>query len=135
MYSFSYFEPVCCSMSSSNCCLELDLYQACINVLSRIHCPYTILSTEFKGKHNLEQDELFCCALIRSGLKEKKKFVLFSSLRVPDPFLLLGDPRLLTNLPRHWLSHIRMMTPRNEQKFYIIAFNKIERDIRQVIEH
>ena len=44
----------------------------------------------------------------------RKKFVLFSSLRIPDPclcfktpdpFLLLGDPGLLINLPRNWLSH------------------------------
>ena len=30
-------------------------------------------------------------------------FVLFS-LRAPDPFLLLRDPRLLINLPKNWLS-------------------------------
>ena len=41
------------------------------------------------------------------------KFVLYSSLRIPDPmsslrapntFLLLGDPGLLINLPRNWFS-------------------------------
>ena len=30
-----------------------------------------------------------------------------SSLRDPDPSLLLGDPGLLINLPRNWLSHCR----------------------------
>ena len=38
---------------------------------SRIHCCYIIIGTEFKEKHILEQDELFCCAVISSGLKEK----------------------------------------------------------------
>ena len=33
--------------------------------------------------------------------REKKMFVLSSSLRIPDPFLLLGDPRLLINLSRN----------------------------------
>ena len=45
---------------------------------------------------------------------EEKMFVLSSSLkfqtpisssRAPDPFLFLGDPGLLLNLPRNWLSH------------------------------
>ena len=40
---------------------------------SRIHCCYIIIGTEFKEKHNLEQDELFCCVIISFGLKEKKK--------------------------------------------------------------
>ena len=61
---------------------------------------YTIIGTEFKGKYILEQDELFCCAIISSGLKEKKKqkqmFVLFSSLRIPDPYLLFKSPRPLS---------------------------------------
>ena len=38
---------------------------------SRIHC-YKTIGTEFKGKHILEQNELFCCAIISSGFKEKK---------------------------------------------------------------
>ena len=45
---------------------------------------------------------------------EKKKFVISSSLRTPDPYLLLenprplslGTPRLLINVPRNWLSQI-----------------------------
>ena len=28
---------------------------------SNIHCCYIIISTEFKEKQTLEQDELFCC--------------------------------------------------------------------------
>ena len=36
---------------------------------SRIHCGY-IMGTEFKGKHILEQDELFCCVIISFGLKQ-----------------------------------------------------------------
>ena len=39
---------------------------------SRIHCCYIYIGTEFKGKHILEQDELFCC-VISSRLKAKNK--------------------------------------------------------------
>ena len=63
--------------------------------LSSIQCCYIIIGTEFKGKHILEQDELFCCAIICSGLIEKM-FVLFSSLRTPDPYLLLESLRLVS---------------------------------------
>ena len=65
--------------------------------LSRIHCCYIVIGTEFKEKQILEQDELFCCAIISSGFKEKT-FVLFSSLKTPDPYLFLGDPGLLIYL-------------------------------------
>ena len=72
---------------------------------SRTHCCYIIIGAEFKGKHTLEQDELLCCIIISSVLQGRKKtLVLFSSLRTLDPFLLLGDPRLLINLPKNWLS-------------------------------
>ena len=37
---------------------------------SKIHCCYIIISTELKEKPTLEQDELFCCVNISSGLKE-----------------------------------------------------------------
>ena len=37
--------------------------------------------------------------------KKKKKFVLFSSLRASDPFLLVGNPGLLISLPSNWLCH------------------------------
>ena len=60
-----------------------------------------------------------CSVLISSGIKgkkcdfmwvrwrniEKKKFVVFSFLRAPHPFLLLGDLVLLISLPKNWLSH------------------------------
>ena len=36
---------------------------------NRAHCCYIITSTEFKEKHTLEQNELFCCAIISTGLK------------------------------------------------------------------
>ena len=62
----------------------------------RIHCCYIIIGTEFKEKHILEQDGLFCCAIISSGLKERKMFVLFSSLRTPDLCFLLKSPRPLS---------------------------------------
>ena len=49
---------------------------------SRIHCCHN--GTEFKGKHILEQDELFCCVIISSGLKEKS-ICLFLLLESPRP--------------------------------------------------
>ena len=52
----------------------------------RIHCCYIIIGTEFKEKHILEQDGLFCCAIISSGLKEKNIC----------PFLLLENSRPLS---------------------------------------
>ena len=81
---------------------------------SRIYCCYIIIGTGFKEKHILEQDESFCCVIISSGLKEKKKsfmwlrwrnvekeFVIFSFSSASDPSLLLGDPRLLIKLPKN----------------------------------
>ena len=38
--------------------------------LSKIHCCYIIISTELKEKRTLEQDGLFWCAIISSGLKD-----------------------------------------------------------------
>ena len=38
--------------------------------LSKTHCCYIILSTEFKEKHNFEQDALICCVIISLGLKK-----------------------------------------------------------------
>ena len=82
---------------------------------SRIHCCHIIIGTESKGKHILEQDELFCCA---SALGLEKKHLFFSppwelqtpiSSRAPDqllplPLFLLQDPGLLINLPRNFFS-------------------------------
>ena len=72
-----------------------------------------IFGSEVKGKHILEQDELFCCAIIISGLMEKKlSFSLpwelqtpIFSLRALDWFLLFGDPKLLINLLKNWFCH------------------------------
>ena len=50
----------------------------------RIHCCYIINSTDFKEKHILEHDRLFCCAIISSG--KRKKIC---------PFLLLENSRPL----------------------------------------
>ena len=64
---------------------------------SRIHCCYIIIGTEFK----------LTCFVVQSsalGLKEKKMFVLYSSLRTPDLFLFLEDPGLLINPPNNQLS-------------------------------
>ena len=61
---------------------------------SRIHCCHITIGIEFKEKHILEQDQLFCCAIISSGRKEKSLF--FSSLRTPDPYSLLESPRPLS---------------------------------------
>ena len=81
---------------------------------SRIHCCYIVVGTVFRQKHILEQDEFFSVQSSALGLKKKKKILCFSppwelqttisSLRTPDPFLLLGDPGFLINLPKNWLS-------------------------------
>ena len=83
---------------------------------SRIHCCYVILSTEFElscwlGNHQFRKK---CVIWLRlRNVKEKKKFVLYSSLRIPVPYphfqsaRPLSPPRgpgLLINLPRNWLS-------------------------------
>ena len=103
---------------------------------SNIHCYYIIIRTELKEKHALEQDELFCCVIISSGLKEvshkycchnnselrkkcfmwvrqsnvEKKNVLFSpSCRTLNSFLLLKDPR---SLPP-WSPRLFINLPKN----------------------
>ena len=70
---------------------------------SRKHYCYTVIGTEFKEK--LEQlilEQVFCCAIISSGLK---MFVLFSSLRTPDLYLLLESPRPLCPPWGPWTSY------------------------------
>ena len=37
---------------------------------SKIHYCYIIISTELNEKHTLEQDALFCCVIISSGLQD-----------------------------------------------------------------
>ena len=51
-----------------------------------------------KEKHVLEQDTLLY-RLRQSN--EGKKFILFSSSRAPDCFLLLGESGLFISLPRN----------------------------------
>ena len=68
---------------------------------SRIHCYIQNL------RENTSLSKMSCFVAQSSVLRlKKKKFVLFSSLRTPDPFLLLGDPRLLFSLPGNWLSRV-----------------------------
>ena len=59
---------------------------------SRIYFCYIIIGTEFKEKHILEQDELFCFTIISSRLKEKKKcpFLFLENSRSQSP---LQEPR------------------------------------------
>ena len=53
-----------------------------------------------------------------------------SILRTPDPFLLPGDPRLLINLPRNWLSQ------RNGNPIqYSCLENPMDREVWQVVVH
>ena len=51
----------------------------------------------------MSSSRIHYCYIILTKECRKKMFVLSSSLRIPDSFLLLGDPGLL-NLPRNWLS-------------------------------
>ena len=58
--------------------------------------------TEFKEKYIFEQDELFCCAIISSGFKEKKSFCPFLLLENFRPLSSLLEPQTpLSNLPRN----------------------------------
>ena len=72
--------------------------------LSKIHCCYIIISTEFKEKHTLEQDELFCldlglnkvslkdCCCNNSEFKIKSLMLLRQSSVEKKNFLLLEGP-------------------------------------------
>ena len=52
-------------------------------------------------------------------------FVLFSSLKAPDPFLLPGDPRLLINLPKNWLSQDHVTYKHKKTKTQYIKNGKV----------
>jgi len=43
---------------------------------SRLHCYHITIGREFKEKHILEQDELFCCAIISSEIKVEKTYYM-----------------------------------------------------------
>ena len=59
---------------------------------SKIHCCYIIISMKLKKKHTLEQEELFCCVINSSGLKEiqsqKKQFVAIATQSLRKKCLL-----------------------------------------------
>ena len=64
----------------------------------------TLLSLVQTLRENVSLNKISCFVVQSSALglkKEKKKIVFCSSLRAPDPFFLLGDPRLLINPPRN----------------------------------
>ena len=82
---------------------------------SKIHCCHIIIGTEFKKNISLSKMNCFVVQSSALGLN-KRTFVLFFSLRTPDPHNLLESPRPVsppqgppnyqpTNLPRNWLSH------------------------------
>ena len=48
---------------------HINVYVCTHTHIETHHC-HIIISTEFKEKETLEQDELFCCVIISSGLKE-----------------------------------------------------------------
>ena len=43
---------------------------------SRLHCCHITIGTEFKEKYILEQNELFCCAIIISETKVETMFYM-----------------------------------------------------------
>ena len=85
---------------------------------SRTRC-YKIIGTEFKEKHTFEQDELFCCIIISSGLKEKKMFDVTKRKEcrkeIVCPFLLFQGPRPLSppSGPRTFYQPIEELTLSN----------------------
>ena len=86
---------VCSSLSYVFVIPRTVAFQAPLSMGFSHWSGFAISFSELKEKHTLEQDELFCCVIINSGIKQKM-FVIFSS-RVPDPFLLLRDARLPKN--------------------------------------
>ena len=68
---------------------------------SSIHGCYIIFGSQVKRKHILEQDELFCCAIISSGLTEKKNC----------PFLFLENARPLSCPWESWIGFSSLGTP------------------------
>ena len=62
---------------------------------NRIHSCHIIFGTEFKGKHILEQDELFCCAIISFGLKGKNKNKQTNKQKTLLSFSLPWEPQTL----------------------------------------
>jgi len=69
------------SWSKINCCYIIIVkvaqsYQTLCNPMDyslpgfSIHGIFQAISTEHKEEHTLNQDELFCCVIISSGLKE-----------------------------------------------------------------
>ena len=78
--------------------------------LRKIHCWYIIISTELKERHAFEQEMLFCCIIIISGLKVslkdhchnnsdfKKKHVIKECLKKKTKTLSLSPAGLSTYL-------------------------------------
>ena len=71
--------------------------------LSRIHCCYIILSTEFKlscllcnHQFRAYRKKQFYVTETKECREKKKMFVLSSSLRISDPYLHFESPRPLS---------------------------------------
>ena len=62
-----------------------------------MYCCYKILTKKYRGNKSLSFPPPWTCQNP------------IPSLRASDTFLLLGDPGLLINLPRNWLSHLLLL--------------------------
>ena len=71
---------------------------------SRIHCCHTSLVQSVRENISLNKMSCFVVQSSALGLK-KKKFVLFSSLRTPEPYLLLESFRPLSPPREPWTSY------------------------------
>ena len=61
-----------------------------------IHLKITELVRRFLRRRNMSSSKIHCCYIILAKEFRKKKFVLSSSLRIPDSYLLLESPRPLS---------------------------------------
>ena len=75
MYSFSYLEPVCCSMSSSNCC-----FLTCIQISQEMLFSSSILGTYGPGEFIFQCDIFFAFSYCSWGSQSKNTKVVCHSL-------------------------------------------------------
>ena len=115
MYSFSCLEPVCCSMSSSNCC-----FLTCIQILSitLLECEEELKSLLMKVKEESEKVSLKLniqkTKIIDSGLITSRKMD-GGTMETARDFIFLGskitaDGDCSHEIKRHLLLGRKVMT-------------------------
>ena len=67
---------------------------------SRLHCCHITIGTEFKEKYILEQNELFCCAIIISETKVETMFYMTKTSPVAQ---------MVKRLPTMWETWVQFL--------------------------